>query len=49
VIAQCYKDRLEIATHAGVVTEALQQVEKNEAADIGTDITKAQSDNRLSQ
>ena len=25
--AQCYKDRLEIATHAHVVTEALQHVE----------------------
>ena len=28
LIAQCYKDRLEIATNASVVTEALQQVER---------------------
>jgi ribonuclease HII len=28
LIAQCYKDRLEIATNANVVTEALQHVER---------------------
>ena len=28
LIAQCYKDRLEIATNAHVVTEALQHVER---------------------
>ena len=28
LIAQCYKDRLEIATNAAVVTDALQQVGK---------------------
>jgi hypothetical protein len=28
LIAQCYKDRLEIATNASIITEALQEVEK---------------------
>jgi hypothetical protein len=45
LIAQCYKDRLEIATNESVVTEALQEVEKMKQQILGSDITKVQSDN----
>ena len=46
LIAQCYKDRLEIATNAAVVTDALEQDEKMKQQILGTDMTKVQSDNR---
>ena len=48
LIAQCYKDRLEIATNASVVTEALQQVEKMKQQILGTDTVKMQSDDNRS-
>jgi hypothetical protein len=46
LIAQCYKDRLDIAINASIITEALQQVEKMKQEILGTDTTKVQSDNR---
>jgi hypothetical protein len=49
LIAQCYKDRLDIATNASVITSALQEVEKMKQEILGADTTKVQSDNRSLQ
>jgi hypothetical protein len=38
LIAQCYKDRLEIATNAHIVTDALNQLEKMKNEILGLDL-----------
>lgn len=45
LISSCYKDLLEISTNAGVVTEALQQVENMKHELLNTRASKVQSVN----